>query len=319
MKATKKSKKANGGGDVACPKCNKNEPEVEIECEVCLRWFHSDCVNVSVLKFQQVVEHNFHWYCPECDVAAVDLHGKMKTLLSENDVLKTQLKSLQDRISQIENNTETLITSKIAEMKQELKGEVKDELKPVIIEEVVTETEERADNDDAADDNRNAWVMSGRRRNTPIPNLQKIIQEEMYERKQIELIKNNLVISGISEAGSQQADLIKAKEIISINLNIEAEIEKVERCGRASEDHEKPRLLKLFMKTPDNRKNILQNAKKLRDSENLQVKEKVYISPDQTKKQQLESKNLRDQLKTKRLQNQDKTYRIKRGVIIELQ
>ena len=141
----------------------------------------------------------------------------------------------------------------------------------------------------------------------------------MFERKQIELIKNNLVISGIRESGSLQTDLLKVQEIIKENLDIDAEIEKVVRCGKnVPNDVEKPRLLKLFMKTQDNRKNILHNATKLRESVNDEVREKVYISPDQTKKQQLDSKNLRDQLRARRIEEPTKTYKIKKGVIVEL-
>ena len=134
------------------------------------------------------------------------------------------------------------------------------------------------------------------------------------------MIKQNLVISGISESDSLAADLQKAKDVITTELQLPAEIVKVVRCGsRRSEDPDKPRLLKLFMKTRANRKQILQNAKKLRDSENEHIKEKVYISPDQTKKQQLDSKNLRDELKRTRLQNPGKTYKIQRGAIVEIE
>ena len=72
------------------------------------------------------------------------------------------------------------------------------------------------------------------------------------------------------------------------------------------------------MKTPANRKEILQNAKKIRDSEDEHIKTKVFINPDQTKKQQLDSKNLRLELKARKLANQGKVFKIKRGVIIEI-
>ena len=179
-------------------------------------------------------------------------------------------------------------------------------MKPVLIEEVVTEAHDRAAADEE-DGNPNPWNIAGSR-NRPTPQLRDIIHEEYEERRQIELIKQNLVMSGISESDSLAADLQKAKDVITTELQLPAEIVKVVRCGsRRSEDADKPRLLKLFMKTQANRKQILQNAKKLHDSDDEHVKTKVYISPDQTKKQQLDSKNLRDELKTKRLQNQGKT------------
>ena len=73
------------------------------------------------------------------------------------------------------------------------------------------------------------------------------------------------------------------------------------------------------MRTQENRKSILQNAKKLRQSEDDDVKAKVFINPDMTTKQQLEAKNLRLQRNKLREENPLKTYRIKRGVVVEVQ
>ena len=72
------------------------------------------------------------------------------------------------------------------------------------------------------------------------------------------------------------------------------------------------------MKDFSTRKQILSKAVTLRNSEDNYVKEEVFIRPDQTHKQQQDSKNLRDQLKEIRTQNPTKTFKIQRGVIIEL-
>ena len=307
--------------DVKCQTCNKIG--TEIECEVCLKWFHTDCENISALKFTQLKKHDLHWYCKICDATVGDIHGKMITLQTENTKLKNQLKTLSDKVNTMVTTQETAnskVTEEREKLKNELKREIKEELKPVIVDEVVTEAEERQQEaEDDAEDNPNAWRIQGRR-NTSTPKLRDIMKEEMHEMKQIDLIKKNLVISGIAETGSDNEDMLKAKEIIFAELNIEAEIEKVERCGRtAPEVGQRPRVLKLFMKTQDNRKNILQNAKKFRDSQNDDVKTKVFINPDQTKKQQLESKNLRDKLKASRRDNPQKVFKIKRGLIIEIE
>ena len=150
--------------------------------------------------------------------------------------------------------------------------------------------------------------------------MREIIQEEVSESNQIELIKKNLVMSGVPESVRANEDLQKAKDIIKNHLNIGALIEKVERCGKNKpQDPNKPRLLKLFMITKDNRHTILQNATKLREATDDYVKAKIYISPDQTKKQQLEGKNLRDNLRAMRRENPEKTYKINKGVIIEVE
>ena len=125
-------------------------------------------------------------------------------------------------------------------------------------------------------------------------------------------------MAGVTESQSEEEDLQSVVDIIKNNLDIDADIEKVVRIGKTPGDGT-PRLLKLFMRTQENRKSILQNAKKLRQSEDDDVKAKVFINPDMTTKQQLEAKNLRLQRNKLREENPLKTYRIKRGVVVEVQ
>ena len=315
--------------DVKCKICDKTA--VEIECEICLRWFHSSCVNLSQLKFTSIVNHDMHWYCDNCEIGAVTLHEKVLELIAENTKLQNKVKSLATEVKKEQNNNKTVIAEceqKVVEkfqegrndLKEELKTEIKDDIKPVLKTEIKHEiTTDPINLDDADEENQNAWNVETRQRRAPTPNLRGIIQEEMLERKNIDLIKKNLIMAGIQESENAEEDMEKAKTIIKENLDIDAEIEKVERCGRTkSEDLEKPRPLKLFMITQDNRKKILQNATKLRNSGDEYVKTKVFISPDLTKKQQIDSKNLRALLKQKRLANQHIVYKIQRGVIIEV-
>ena len=60
--------------DVKCPKCD--ETGGEVECEVCLLWFHPECVGLSVLKPEALKQYNFHWFCQDCEAAACELHSK---------------------------------------------------------------------------------------------------------------------------------------------------------------------------------------------------------------------------------------------------
>ena len=132
----------------------------------------------------------------------------------------------------------------------------------------------------------------------------------------------NLVISGIEESNSAEEDMVKVTDLVKKELNVTPLIEKVERCGKKitnPDGSSSPRLLKLFMQNSRSRKDLLQRAKDLRESRDENVKGNVFIRPDQTPKQQLESKNLRDQLRQMRAANQDPNiiYYIRRGVIEE--
>ena len=152
------------------------------------------------------------------------------------------------------------------------------------------------------------------------------LQTEITEYDRIQSIKLNLVCSGIKESDLTDEEEVEAADrttfinLIKDEFNIIADVEKVKRFGRKKNPTEgtappPPRLLKIRMKDQKTRKLILSKAVTLRNSANEYVSQNVYIRPDQTLKQQEESKNLRDQLKLKRQQNQGRTFKIYRGQI----
>ena len=155
-----------------------------------------------------------------------------------------------------------------------------------------------------------------------------VLQNEISEFDRIQAIKLNLVCSGLAESNltgteAEAADCASFTNLIRDEFNIIAHVEKVERCGKKKAPSDgnpapQPRLLKVFMKDQKTRKLILSKAVSLRNSESEHVRSQVFIRPDQTIKQQEESKNLREQLKVKKQNNQGKTYKIYRGTIIEV-
>ena len=332
MPTSKEKKNKDGGTNVKCAVCNKID--VEIECEICLGWFHSNCAKISQLKLSAISNHDMHWYCSNCDVGAVTLHEKILELISENTKLQkkvatltTDVKKVQAHTTTILNECEQKVDDKLIEerntLKEDLKREIKEDLKKELKTEIQHEIAAEPNNTgDDADEDTTPWRTAlGRHRGptVPTPNLRNIIQEEMMERKNIELLKKNLVISGVKESDSDNEDIEKVINIIKDNLDIDAEIEKVERCGRFKPaDEDKPRLLKLSIRTQENRKKILQNATKLRNAEEEYIKTTIYISPDLTKKQQFESKNLRAELRAKRIEIPEKRFKIQRGRIVEI-
>ena len=87
---------------------------------------------------------------------------------------------------------------------------------------------------------------------------------------------------------------------------------------RVGDGEPRPGLLKLVMKNQGNRKQILRNATKLRESTNNNIKSRVFINRDMTLKQQIEAKNLRDLLKERRTQEPEKKLKIHKGEIVEV-
>ena len=155
------------------------------------------------------------------------------------------------------------------------------------------------------------------------------LQTEITEYDKIQFIKLNLVCSGIKESDLTDEEEAEVEDrtafinLIKDEFNIIPDVEKVKRFGRKKIPTEEnaapqPRLLKICMKDQRTRKLILSKAVTLRNSDTEYVSQNVYIRPDQTLKQQEESKNLRDQLKLKRQQNPEKTFKIYRGQVKEV-
>ena len=153
--------------------------------------------------------------------------------------------------------------------------------------------------------------------------LVQIVREEISERADIESRKLNLVVSGLDEpSASETTDNINTNDddtqavsmLFQTALNLKPYINKTIRLGRSTEG--RPRLLCVTLNSAADRKEVLANAKKLREPQNQQFNQ-VYIRPDLTKKQCLQSKNLRTQLKRLREENPNRQYWIRQDKIIE--
>ena len=92
--------------DVKCGKCDKflwakpeeaeeNEAENKnLECEVCARWFHASCCDIDDPTFTVLQKQQLHWYCKDCNQAAIELHNKVTVLQKENLELRKDLTTL---------------------------------------------------------------------------------------------------------------------------------------------------------------------------------------------------------------------------------
>ena len=300
-----------------------------------------------------------HWYCPSCSKSSNKFLKNINLLNQEQAKINKELESLQARVTSIEldpddeSKIKEIVSDEIDEIKNTIKSTVaeeiaklkipsstdeqKDSIKSLINEEIkniklptatvtpeenlntlktlVSEEIAKLPKPPTPTQPNNAWNLSP---NTEIPDFHKIVSEEMHERDELEKVKMNLIISGIPESNSEE-EMEAVVQLMKDELDIDAQIESVERCGKRIPDDPsaKPRLLKLRMKFQENRKNILRNAPKLRKSSEPHVKENIYISPDLTCKQQKEAKNLREERREKKRQEPEKNFVIKRGKVVE--
>ena len=325
-----------------CIKCNKEcleKPETfeeqSIDCDCCQQWYHVTCAEMSEGKHDAISNFKLKWYCFHCDMGAASLYEMCVSLRSQQMELKNEVSGLArriekcevsdaatvNRVSVCEQNT-TSLTIKVNNLKDSVLNEVKAHLSlentennplQTIKRDIITEVKAELGSTSKVPEQTSPWKTV----NGPTPQFKDILRQEVREQKELEAIRENLVISGIAESDSI-SDLDKVHKLLKDEMDIEPQIESIERCGKLRQDQEKPRLLKIRIVNTDTRKKILQKAKNLRDSDCEHIRNSVWIRPDQTRKQQEESKNLRDELRARRLQDPTKTLKIIKGVIQEV-
>ena len=293
-----------------CTKCNKDiidesNGKFLIGCELCFKWFHIKCAKVAKKTYELVKNpaNMLHWFCESCNNKSKTFLGQLELMINEQKALRSELDALKSKIDSNAKPTTDIVKQEVANY---FKGKDNSNFPPLI--QANTPQEEIT----KFLDTHVKPIIS----NTVSP----IVSADMEEQRQIEKIKLNLVVSGIAESNNPDDDLQKVKDIIVEELEITPQIEKVERCGRIQKGSDgttpKPRLLRVFMKDARNRKEILRKAPTLRNANDEETRENVYIRPDQTLKQQLDSKNLRDQLRRMKQEEPEKNYKIKRGKIV---
>ena len=116
-------------------------------------------------------------------------------------------------------------------------------------------------------------------------NLSTLVQQEMYEAKDREKRINNLFINGITEYEDDNEDEGKVNHVFKDLLGLdEINVVAVKRIGVA--DLEKTRPLLVELENRNVRDKVLRKSNILKD---IGEGKDIYISPDQTKKQQAEN------------------------------
>ena len=155
--------------------------------------------------------------------------------------------------------------------------------------------------------------------NTSSNQISTIVSSYINEEKETAKRRLNLIIHNVSESTQEdglarkQEDINKVSSIFQQYLNVSLTITKANRLGKRSE---KPRLLKFTVSSESEKASILRNISKLRNENNPDDINNIYITPDLTPKEQAANKALRLQLKE--LNKNGKTHRIKNGKIVQL-
>ena len=304
-----------------CITCNiKLGTKKAINCQLCIEWVCLPCTGVSeeLLDFCEEHSEPMSFLCRDCKLELPSLR-ELKQIKERQQQIDEDLASIQADITATDkkvkgvDETQKIQGQEITRHEEDIKG-ILSRLKD--LETTIGNAEEQTETGGGT------WAtIAGR--NTSKGQIQTIVRSEMNERAEIEKIKQNLVISGMAETESAEADKAAVVTLIEEQLDITADISKTERIGKPriqkeGEDPPAPRLMKLFFVTQRSRKEVLSKVTNLRNSTDEHIKKLVYIRPDLTEAQIKQSKNLRNQLNTTRRNNPGKLFKIYRNQIVEL-
>jgi len=191
-----------------CSVCKKHVNE-GVECEICERWFHAPCVDMSKPTMKALVDDkSLHWYCEGCRNGVVQIWEKIK---ERQDELEGKIKSIEKEMEGLRKDTNTKqakMEHEIGKMKNEMKGmkEAFEEVKKV-----------NSGNEGKIGDALEAkWVtvkeeVSGleSRLTTKFGEIKKDVETLEIEKK-----RTNIIFHGVKESDDVAEDVEKIREIL---------------------------------------------------------------------------------------------------------
>lgn len=224
-------------GSNGCPMCskalNKNGTE-SVLCSICELGYCVDCTNIpksviEVLKQQDGDSLNFMWTCNGCKQNFPSLTGMKKQLKAIEETTKTKLAHIEDQMGAIGPAIKTQVKEEITNVTPVLIETIKSEIKGSLQDDVRKEIREIED--------------------------QKI--------RAMNLILFNVQESKQTDSAKRKDDDIKSIKELCTYLKIDSpDLKSVFRLGNRSENKTRP--LKMILNNKKERKNILDNANKLK-------------------------------------------------------
>lgn len=134
------------------------------------------------------------------------------------------------------------------------------------------------------------------------------ISASLSEFEDIDRRRKNVIIFGVPEIDNVSAETAREEErrkLKEICDHVDADSNDILTCFRIGGRGQKPRPLKLKMKSQDSKEKMLLNARQLRTFRRVGWNERIFIKPDMTRRQQESMKLLRAELKTRNSNGED--------------
>ena len=321
--------------EVKCGTCNSpvtetptTHDEKSVECDCCNKWYHTGCAKISEAVYTAIDDSEVTWYCPPCKGGAsklktllVGLENEQQKLRRDITSLKTKVTTSESKLKNVSEEIDQKISTKFTSSKATILDELSTDIENKIDARINIKVQQMINNNEfpqlhpPADPPIQGLNDSP---NTTRTRIATVVNETLTETADQQARKLNLMIFNLPEADNLEDDATQVKTLIETKMCCtegEIIIHEITRMGKVRND-QKPRFVRLKLETLAMKRKILASATKLRQLAPTDIYSKVYVKPDLTKKQQLESKNLYEALKTKRLQDQDNHYIISKGKII---
>ena len=304
-----------------CGRCGLvvKDGDKALTCDLCRVWVHTKCGGVDrgvPDKLYKIMKElgvdcstlGIRWFCNRCN--------------PQIDSLKLEVKSIKDRQTTLEKNHESIegILLRIQEDYSGLKKCVDDLTKTV--HQTVNDNQEKVEDNitvlnheivelkrsysDILKEN----LGEGARGTSTNTASQVRVHEEVSEAWERERRKNQLVIFGIEENSDEGITRNKVKDIMQAVGMDESKVKYFGRVGRSTNDN-KTRLVRIVCDDAETKRKFLKEANKLKGIEGYN---RIYISNDLTKMQQINDKKLRDKLREIRVNNRE--AKINNGEIV---
>lgn len=266
-----------------CGTCTKvvSDKDRALQCEVCEMWFHIKCLDMNDDTYQILLKNiGLHWYCSGCEKGVAKILTVLSNINKRQDKLETIVEQINTRVCEITKGLDQ-VRKDFADFRNECAENRHPDAFGKQVEELT-----------AALIHDGAWTEVVRKE---LSCSLKTVQEDVEEKMEIERRKSNLMIFGIKENDPEQ-DVETLAQIMQEALKVDysRHVDDMIRVGKFSVV-DKPRPIKIKIKTIEGRKEILSRAKMLKDCSEYKG---IFIAPDLTRKQQALDRELRGQLKT---------------------
>ena len=278
---------------VKCIQCNDSDNGL-LQCECCNLWFCTKCYEIPEEALAIIGEFDsLHWYCQPC---AVEVSKAINTGLSSSSnttqdgqlAIGQQIEVFQNQLTGLMTKVNEHINSCFQQLEVKLS---------------------------------NSSIHS--ESITPLPSQASPVTESVATRvideyRDRESHKLNIIVHKVPESVATESSARTAhdtKWVTDIANIIDAgpiEVVNITRLGKKLDD--KLRLLKVQLNSLYQKRRILSNAKKLRETSG--TFQKIYVTPDLSLNERQENKRLHDEL-LQRKKDGEKDLIIRRGKIVK--